>query len=286
MSLSKVLKHNKLAEDQVTSFDFFAVVEGTPEKPTRRDDFPFEAMVLEGFVSTATPAMSGEGFAVASEETAPAEMAVEVPEPVFADVEPLPPGISEEELALRMEEAYNQGLADGALRAGEELKGACKSMGAALKELNGLREKVLRESEEDLLKLAMVVAKKIVRQELTVDRRILANVIRAAVTGVAEREDIVIRLNPDDFKAVSANKKLFLGNEQVTIKADETVASGGCMIDTTMGVIDASIEDQLEEVYRRLLEERGIAMSGTEDEEDVVEVKTVSTEVSDAISNN
>jgi flagellar assembly protein FliH len=183
-----------------------------------------------------------------------------------------------------MEEAYNQGLADGALRAGEELKGACKSMGSALKELSGLREKVLRESEEDLLKLSMVVAKKIVRQELTMDRRILANVIRAAVSGVAEREEIVIRLNPEDFKAVSANRKLFLGDEHATIKADQSVASGGCMIDTTMGVIDASIEDQLEEVYRRLLEERGLAATGTVDEkESVGEEKPV--EVTDGTNN-
>jgi flagellar assembly protein FliH len=282
MSLSKVLKQHKLAEIQVTTFDFNTVSEGAVRKPKRREDYPFEAMVLEGFTAIAESPIEDEE----QEGAIPAEAAVEVVEPVIEEVAPLPPGISEEELTLRMEEAYNQGLADGALRAGEELKGACKSMGAALKELNGLREKVLRESEEDLLKLSMVVAKKIVRQELTVDRRILANVIRAAVSGVGEREEIVIRLNPDDFKAVSANKKLFLGDEQATIKADEAVASGGCMIDTAMGVIDASIEDQLEEVYRRLLEGRGLVADGTDDESVIPEAAKAITEVTDAIVND
>ena len=284
MSLSKVLKQNKLADVQITSFDFNSVFEDSAGQRKRREDYPFEAMMLEGFAAVAAPSVEGADNEAMQEAAALAEMSAEAAEPLLEEVVPLAPGISEEELTLRMEEAYNQGLADGALRAGEELKGACKSMGVALRELNGLREKVLRESEEDLLKLAMVVAKRIVRQELTVDRRILANVIRAAVSGVAEREEIVIRLNPEDFKAVSANKQLFLGNEQTSIKADEAVTVGGCMIDTTMGVIDASIEDQLEEVYRRLLEERGLAAAGTIGEgEDVDKEETV--EVTDGTKN-
>jgi flagellar biosynthesis/type III secretory pathway protein FliH len=37
------------------------------------------------------------------------------------------------------------------------------------------------------------------------------------------------------------------------------VLSGCCLIDTDMGTINASIDAQLDEIYRRLLEERCVS---------------------------
>jgi len=45
----------------------------------------------------------------------------------------------------------------------------------------------------------------------------------------------------------------------MSLKPDPTVLSGCCMIDTEMGTINASIDAQLDEIYRRLLEERCVS---------------------------
>ena len=44
-----------------------------------------------------------------------------------------------------------------------------------------IREKIIKESEEELLKLAFMVAKKIIRQEIKHDRQILTQLVSEAL---------------------------------------------------------------------------------------------------------
>ena len=119
---------------------------------------------------------------------------------------------------------------------------------------------MLRESEEDLLKLAVMIARKVIHQEIATDRMILAKIVAAAVNSASEREDIVIRLNPEDHRLVAAHKHLYLNgfndDRLLDLKSDDSVTPGGCIVDTAMGEIDARTDAQLDEIFRRLLEEK------------------------------
>jgi flagellar assembly protein FliH len=169
-------------------------------------------------------------------------------------------GIPEEEHYQQVQEAYDKGFAEGKRQAERGLANVFKALRDAVEELSGLRSQVLRESEEDLLKLAILVARKVIHQEIATDRLILSKIVAAAVSSTSERDEIVIRLNPDDYRLVNAHKSLYLNglsaDRFLELKSDDTIALGGCIIDTVMGEVDARTDAQVDEIFKKLLEER------------------------------
>lgn len=179
-----------------------------------------------------------------------------------------PPSITltEEELQHQLRESFENGLTEGKNLAERGLVNVFRSLRSAAEGVQSLREKILRESEDELVKLIMMVAKKIVLKEISQDRSILSNVVHAAITAVSERDEITIRLNPDDYILVTTGQGDILRKELITsrmhLKSDPTVMQGSCLIDSEMGTIDAGIDSQLEEIFRCLQEERTLSATG------------------------
>lgn len=171
--------------------------------------------------------------------------------------------LSEDELNRRLQEAFANGLAEGKNLAERGLLNVFKALRTASEAIHTLREKVLRESEEELLNLIMMVARKVILREISQDRGILAEVVQNAIAGLSERDEIIVRLNPDDYALATTGRDDLLRKElmsdRMSLKPDPTVLAGCCMIDTDMGTINASIDAQLDEIYRRLLEERCVS---------------------------
>ncbi|MFA7059735.1 MAG: FliH/SctL family protein [Pedobacter sp.] len=180
-----------------------------------------------------------------------------------ASQEPTGVTLTEEELNQRVLASFDSGLQEGKNLAERGLLNVFKSLRTAAEDLYTLREKVLRESEDELVKLIMMVARKVILREVVQDRRILSDVVQAAIAGLSERDEIIIRLNPDDYALVTTSREDFLRKELLTdrmqLKPDSSVLPGSCKIDTEMGTIDAGIDAQLDEIFRRLLEERSMS---------------------------
>ena len=167
------------------------------------------------------------------------------------------------ELREQLAAQYQHGLEEGREQAERGLANVFKALRQSVADLDGLRDKVFRESEEDLLKLAIMIARKVIQQEITQHPQILANIIAATITDCAGLDRISIRLNPADYAVVAADRQNFFGSlcpdTSVTLAPDETISPGGCIVDTTTGTIDAQIETQLDEIYRRFMEDRSLA---------------------------
>lgn len=169
------------------------------------------------------------------------------------------PGIDEAELHRMIQEAYDNGFAEGRQQVEETFNNSCRALAEAASQVCGLKEKLFRDSEEEMLQLAIMVAKLVIHQEVTLDKKILAHFLAEATQGFTDQDEIVISLNPEDHRLVSANRHLYLGTgdkRQITIKPDEAVSFGGCIIDTPTGVVDARVETQLAEIFKRLMQER------------------------------
>lgn len=182
--------------------------------------------------------------------------AVEAPE----ESGPPPLEISEDELNNRISEAFNAGLAEGKDLAERGLVNVFKALRAASETIRNLREKVLREAEDELVNLVMLVARKVIIREVSQDRTILAGVVSNAVAGLSTREEITLRINPEDFLLITSGRNENLQNEltseRLQLKPDPTVSAGFCQVDTAMGTIDADMDAQLDEIYRHLLQQR------------------------------
>lgn len=171
--------------------------------------------------------------------------------------------MTEEELDQQLRDAFNSGLQEGKNLAERGLVNVFRALRGAAEGLRDLREKVIRESEDELLNLIMMVSRKVILREARADRSILENMVRSAVAGLSERDSVTIRLNPDDYAMITGGHGDYfrqeLKSDQMHFKADAAVLPGDCQIDTEMGTIDASIDAQLDEIHRRLLEERSVA---------------------------
>lgn len=196
------------------------------------------------------------------------------PVPALPTVEPLPEPqtpenmVTEEELAEQVRQSYARGLEEGTARGleegtargREEFASACASAAAAARDLLNLREKVLRESEQDLLRLSVAIAEKIIRRQIGLDREIVENVVTEALGCVSQRDQLVVRLNPADHALLKAGSSELLADllneRKVTLLPDEEVTSAGCIVETEMGIVDARIESQLEEIVSRLFDAR------------------------------
>lgn len=168
--------------------------------------------------------------------------------------------ISEEELNLKLKDSFNDGLQEGKNLTERGLVNVFRALRGASETIHNLRDKVLRETEDELINLVMLVARKVIIREVAQDRCILAGVVKSALSGLSAREEVTIRLNPDDFALLETGREECLRkellSERLQLKADSTVSSGFCQIDTEMGTIDAGLNSQLEAIYRSLIEER------------------------------
>ncbi len=168
--------------------------------------------------------------------------------------------MTEDELKLKISESFNSGLQEGKNLTERGLVNVFRALRGASETIHNLREKVLRESEDELINLVMLVARKVIIREVSQDRCILAGVVNNALAGLSAREEVVVRINPDDYALLMSGReeclKKELLSERLQLKADSTVASGFCQIDAAMGTIDAGLNAQLETIYRNLLDER------------------------------
>lgn len=171
--------------------------------------------------------------------------------------------LTEEELNQRVSDSFNAGLQEGKNLTERGLVNVFRALRSASETIRNLREKVLRESEDELINLVMLVARKVITREVSQDRSILVSVVKNALEGLSVREEVIVRLNPDDYALVNSGREEYLQkeltSERLLLKADPLVAAGFCQIDTAMGTIDAGLNAQLETIYRNLLEERSIS---------------------------
>jgi flagellar assembly protein FliH len=111
--------------------------------------------------------------------------------------------------------------------------------------------------ERHAVQLAVAIASRICRRELSREPQIALEWIREALEMAAGNAEIVLRLNPDDHAGFGSQSEKItqeltgLGN--VRIVADSAISSGGCRVDTEFGSLDQQLEQQLARVAEELL---------------------------------
>lgn len=119
-----------------------------------------------------------------------------------------------------------------------------------------IRERVLREIEKDVLKLAVRLAEKIVGREIDEDNETIKDIVSTALQNARQKERITIRVNPSDLQLVQKNSEQFKTTAQtkfIDFVADPRIEKGGCLIESEVGTVDARLETQFRVLERALL---------------------------------
>jgi len=160
---------------------------------------------------------------------------------------------------------FEQGQRDGLALGEKRIEEAVKKLENLLQSLSELKGQLYRESEQEIVRLSMEIARKIVHRELTIDAQAVTRTIQAAIQYLNDSTSIRIIVNPADMERLrevlpdlQAGKKI----EKIEVTEDPAVEQGGCILETGFGKINATIEDQLSAIAQELEEE--LAKSGEE----------------------
>jgi len=159
-------------------------------------------------------------------------------------------------------QAYERGFIEGE-KAGKEvgektLEALLKQYAKRLEELNALRKEIFATSEREVLRLALEIARKVIRREASVDEELILTLVKVALNRLAEQAVMTVRVNPRDYQSIQRHQAAYPSssslNEGVKLIEDPSISRGGCLIETESGVIDARIEEQLREIEKGFFE--------------------------------
>lgn len=146
------------------------------------------------------------------------------------------------------EDAIRKGYAEG------ESKGLAQ-ITEKLLNLENLREKFYAEAEPEVIKLVMSIAEKVIGRAALENPELIKSVVHQALEKTLG-DRITVRLNPDDHKTLMAGehefKDLIDRTKRLMFREDDTIAKGGCVVETEVGTIDARLETQLEAIRKAL----------------------------------
>lgn len=152
--------------------------------------------------------------------------------------------------------AHETGRRQGDQEARAELQPVLERLNASIAEMIDMRSDLRRRAERDVVQLALLIAKRVLHRQISVDEDALTAIARVAFERLTRSESYTLtvhpRFAPSVVSALPASQAA-----RVQIQPDPDCAQGTLIIRSAEGVIDASVDVQLEEIERGLIDRLG-----------------------------
>lgn len=161
------------------------------------------------------------------------------------------------------DEGFKSGLEEGANRRYLEMEPQVQQIDYVFEQLSNLRKIIRFQGEQELLQLAVLIAKHVVLEEITINQDVIFNIAKASLKETEAFGKISIFLNPQDYELLAKSKgdlEKYIKEEQtLVIKTNVDVEPGALLIETDESVINFTFQKQfenIEEMLSRKLSER------------------------------
>lgn len=169
---------------------------------------------------------------------------------------------AEKQINLWQQDAFNQGFQDGYSEGKNQIEfeyqELIKSAKNELAEAQEERKKIINGAEKEIIQLAIAVSEKIIHHEINQNSDYILDIVKAAMSKVNDREELTLKVNPEDIDFIIANqeeiKSSTKGINKMKIQSDNTITQGGCVIETPIGTIDGRIERQVNEIEKAMMD--------------------------------
>lgn len=149
-------------------------------------------------------------------------------------------------------EARESGREEGRAEATQHIDEALQTLNQAVKE----KKKIIKDAENEILRLAIKVAEQIIRSEVSLHRDVCLNIVAEAISRVSDREQIIVKVNREDAEYLKRYKDrlagILDGVKSFSILEDAAIEPGGCIIETNLGFVDAKISTKLKSIEEAL----------------------------------
>jgi flagellar assembly protein FliH len=120
------------------------------------------------------------------------------------------------------------------------------------------RRDLLTELQPYVVRIAVEVARRIVRRELRTDPGMVARTVGAALEQVASASQTRVRVHPLDAQVLQESiREIVPAPDEAAaleIVPDGSIERGGCVVESDRGIVDARLQTQFEEMQGRLLD--------------------------------
>jgi flagellar assembly protein FliH len=152
------------------------------------------------------------------------------------------------------QQARTAGIKEGEAAAHQSLEGRLHAEIAKISELMdrvvGSGSVLRRQAEEDLVRLSIAIARRILHREMLVDAEALLGLVKAALSKVDQREIHVIRAHPEALPLIERILQQSGNQRRMELRGDARLDRGALFIETARGELDASVDTQLQEIER------------------------------------
>ncbi len=163
-------------------------------------------------------------------------------------------------LAAMERDAYEKGFAAGEKAGFEFGRQKAEALFSVLSqivgELEGFRERLLSETEKDVCRLAVAIARKIIEVELSIREDIVLNAVKSAIEHTGKASTVVVRLNSTDMEVIKRYvpeiEQYSVEARRIVLREDPSVGRGGCIVETENTTIEHTIDTALREIEERL----------------------------------
>ena len=147
---------------------------------------------------------------------------------------------------------FREGETAGRTRAASEVHPVMQRLVHSIEEMAQMRPRLRREAEADVVRLALAIARRVLRRELAVDPDAIHGLVLAALEKLQGQEICRVRVHPSHAAQVAACLRQAISAVNVEVVPDAGSEPGAAIFETVHGDLDASIASQLQEIERGL----------------------------------
>ncbi len=161
---------------------------------------------------------------------------------------------AQEEAAAIKEAAKQDGYKDGIKKAEEDIA----LLREKLNEFYKYKDEVFEKVSACILEISVEIAKKIIKKETQENSDVTLSIIKGAVEEINKTENkIILKVMPKDVEIIRDKVPEIFSDgtieAQITVVPDNNIKEGGVIIETSNGIIDATIETQLGIIEKALI---------------------------------
>ncbi len=154
----------------------------------------------------------------------------------------------------------------------EEIRDLFETISQSVEKHFGMLSRRMRAIENNVIALALAVAKKVIDKELDINPNVVRTSVAKALQRVDEENNVIIQINPEDKEVIEKYWDELISEDHRNgwkLETKSSIGRGGCIIRSANEIIDATIESQMQLVERVLADNMN---SSTTNSEGAVEV--------------
>ena len=156
------------------------------------------------------------------------------------------------------DEGFMQGIEEGRLKAQADMQSSLKLANESMKIAHENATKYLQQQEQVILELSIRTAERIIATKLEENEELFLSIVKRGLKEAREMKEIKLYVSPTYFELVSNNREelssIFPVDVPFMIFVDEDMNETDCYIETNHGRIVVSIDEQVQELRRKLVD--------------------------------